>query len=199
MCRCSGNIGGRNREKREEAVHVIGCVEDELAIRLHDLGALLERPERWPRVHALHRLQPELERRHDAEVAAAAAQRPEKIGMRTFARGYETAVGHTTSADRRLSIVRPGPACARQPMPPPRSHIVDEMYPQRPKGHPPGMVDVGPHTATAASRPRAHWIDANSFHLRQLMTMPSSQVPRPPPSTAATAAANRGQHVVDRA
>src|SRR5207342_2241975 len=64
------------------------------------------------------RMEPELEAGDDAEIAAAALQRPEQVGMRRGARPTSPAAV-TTSADSRLSTVIP---CLRlnQPNPPPR-------------------------------------------------------------------------------
>ena len=53
----------------------------------------LQRPEHRPGVEVLDRVQPEEERGDDAEVAAAAAQRPEEIGVLRLAGGDEAAVG----------------------------------------------------------------------------------------------------------
>ena len=66
-----------------------------------------------------HRVQRELERGHDAEVAATAADAPEQIGVLLGARSQPAVPSAvTTSAEMRLSIVSP---CLRlsQPNPPP--------------------------------------------------------------------------------
>ena len=75
--------------------------------------ARLERPERRAGDDRVDRVQPEQERRDDAEVAAAAAQRPETgPGSRRRWRGRSAPSASTTSASSRLSIVKP--ALARQ-------------------------------------------------------------------------------------
>ena len=70
-----------HRREREEAVQVAIRRGQELAIGAQHLVGLLDRPERRPRHHGAHRVQPEHERRDDAEVAAAAADRPEQVGV----------------------------------------------------------------------------------------------------------------------
>ncbi len=98
----------RNRQKREEAVHVLGRVEDEVAVRLHHLGALLERPERRPRVHVLHRVQPGIRTTSPRRSCRRrrAAPRTDPSVTRSLA-VTKLPSASTTSADRRLSIVRP--------------------------------------------------------------------------------------------
>ena len=65
------------------------------------------------------RVEPELEAGHDAEVAAAAADRPEQVRMLVSLAVTTRPSAVTTSTDTRASIARP---CLRtsQPMPPPR-------------------------------------------------------------------------------
>ena len=64
-------------------------------------------------------VQPELEARGDAEVAAAAADRPEEVGLALLVACTSSPSAVTTSAASRSSIVRP---CfrTRKPTPPPR-------------------------------------------------------------------------------
>ena len=63
-------------------------------------------------------VEPELEAGHDAEVAAAAADRPEQVGVRLGVHAQKLPSAVTTSAASRSSIVRP---ClrTRKPTPPP--------------------------------------------------------------------------------
>ena len=83
---------GRHREKRKEAVDVAGRFRHEAAIPPHHVGCILERPEHRSRVVRLNRMGLEQQRRHDAEVAAAATHRPEQIGVLPGTRGHEPAV-----------------------------------------------------------------------------------------------------------
>ena len=69
--------------------------------------AVLDRPERRPADHVRDRMSAERELGHDAEVAAAAAQRPEQVGVLVGARGHSWPSASTTSAASRLSIVSP--------------------------------------------------------------------------------------------
>jgi len=52
---------------------VLGRAEDELAVRLHHLDALVERPERRSCIDRSHRMCTEFERGHDPEVATTAS------------------------------------------------------------------------------------------------------------------------------
>ena len=87
---------------------------------LQRLDALLQRVEEQREVdHRPDRVQPELELGDHAEVAAAAAQRPEQVRVLVLGRPQDRPSAVTTSAETRLSIASP---CRwpSQPMPPPR-------------------------------------------------------------------------------
>ena len=58
-----------------------------------DLGARLDRPERRAADHGADLVQPEQERGDDAEVAAAAADRPVEVGVLVGARAHALAAG----------------------------------------------------------------------------------------------------------
>ena len=117
----SGNGGaGRNRVEREERrSRSRGSVGQELAVRSEHARRLLDRPERRAADDVGHRVRLERELGDDAEVAAAAAQRPEQVA-------FSSALGRHAARRRRgrpraasrLSIVRPYPR-VRWPMPPP--------------------------------------------------------------------------------
>src|SRR6202042_2823454 len=85
----------------------------ELAVEAHHLRRLVHRPEGGPGHHSrAERMSLKLERGHDAEVAAAAAQRPEQIGMLSRAGVHLRAVGqHYIGPDQ---IVDREPEAARQ-------------------------------------------------------------------------------------
>ena len=98
---------------REEAVDGARRRGHELAVEAHHLGRLLDRPERRARHHGgADRVRAELERGDDAEVAAAAAQRPEQVGVLVGAGVHLRAVGqHHVGADQ---AVDREPEAARQ-------------------------------------------------------------------------------------
>ena len=71
----------RDDEEGEEAVDLTRRLGDELAIPLQHLDAVLDVPEHRAGVVGVDRVRLEQERRDHAEVAAAAAHRPEQIGV----------------------------------------------------------------------------------------------------------------------
>jgi hypothetical protein len=82
---------GRHRGEREEAVQVARGAGEEVAVDREDLGGGLHRPERRPGDHGVHLVHPEQERGDDAEVAAAAADRPVQVGVLVGARAHAVA------------------------------------------------------------------------------------------------------------
>ena len=84
---------GRSDLVRREAAELLGCVGDELAVEPQQVAGLVELEEHRPAVDVLDRAHPELERRDDPEVAAAAADGPEEVGVLLVARDVEAAVG----------------------------------------------------------------------------------------------------------
>ena len=188
----------RNREKREEAVDVLRRAENELAVGLHHLRGLLERPERRPRVHRSHRMRAELERRDDAEVAAAAAQRPEQVGVLRLVCRDDAAVGQHDVGRQQVVDRQPvlagevaDAAAERQAADAGRR---DE--PAR-HGQPEGMrgvIDVAPHAAAVDAHGAFGRIDADAFHRRQVDDQ--AIVAGTEPAAVVAAAANGGQQIV---
>ena len=86
-------VRGRHGGEGEEAVELARGGRQEVAVDRQHLGAQLDRPERRPCDHRVDLVQPELERGDDAEVAAAAADRPEEVGMLVGAGAHLLAVG----------------------------------------------------------------------------------------------------------
>ena len=78
----------RDLEGRE-AAELLGRVGDELAVEPQHVAGVLELEEHRAAVDVLDRVQPELERGHDAEVAAAAAERPEQVRVLRLAGDVE--------------------------------------------------------------------------------------------------------------
>ena len=89
--------------------------------------------------HGADRVQPELEPGRDAEVAAAATDRPEQVRVRLGVHVQELPSAVTTSAASRSSIVRPY-LRTRYPMPPPSVMPAD---PDRAGVAEPGRQAVG--------------------------------------------------------
>ena len=87
---------GERRPRRhgvegEEAVQLARRSREKLAVDREHLGAGLDRPERRPADDRAHLVQPEEERGDDAEVAAAAPDRPVQIGVLVGARAHALA------------------------------------------------------------------------------------------------------------
>ena len=92
--RFGDEVGGRRREQREPAADLVGGVGHEVAVEAQQLGGGRARVQDHPRVDdRADRVQPELERGHDAEVAAAALEAPEQLGVLVGARAHDAAVG----------------------------------------------------------------------------------------------------------
>ena len=92
--RCSGKGGARrDRQQREPAVELFGQAGQQLAVPAQHLGGVGQVIEDGPGDDGADIVAPELERRHRAEVAAAAAQRPEQVRVLVLAGGDERAVG----------------------------------------------------------------------------------------------------------
>ena len=89
-----------------------GALGQELAVGREHLGGLLDRPERRAADDGADLVQAEQERRDDAEVAAAAADRPEQVGVLVGARAHALAVReHDLGLEQ---VVDRQPALARQ-------------------------------------------------------------------------------------
>ena len=101
---------------RREAAELLGCVLDEVPIEPEHGLRVLELEQDRPAVDLAHRVQPELERRHDAEVAATAADRPEQVVVLVLARSELRPVG---GDDLRRDEVVAGQADAARQVPDP--------------------------------------------------------------------------------
>ena len=69
-----------------------GDVADGVAVPAQHVAGVLQLEEHRAAVDQIQRVQRELQRRHDPEVAAAAADRPEEVGMLALARDHRLAV-----------------------------------------------------------------------------------------------------------
>jgi hypothetical protein len=72
---------------------LLGQRGQELGPGVPELGRALERKEQRAGVDLLHGVDVELDRRHDAEVAPAATQRPEQVGLMDGVRAHGVPVG----------------------------------------------------------------------------------------------------------
>ena len=79
--------------KRSLRGELVGTLGGEVAVEREQLGRRLERVHDRPAEDGLDRVRAVLERRHDAEVAAATAHRPEQVGVCVGARGHDLARG----------------------------------------------------------------------------------------------------------
>ena len=84
---------GGYRLQAERRRRVLPALRQDLAIALHDGARVLLIPGDRPGEDHLHRMQLEQEAGHDAEIAAAAAQGPQQVGILLLAGGDEAAVG----------------------------------------------------------------------------------------------------------
>ena len=106
-------VGGMNASggaiwNAGNAPYVLRCVLDEFAEEPQQVARVVEFVEEDPDVDVVDRMQLELERGHDAEVAAAAAERPEQVRVLVLAGVHWTwPSAVTTSAESRLSIDSP--------------------------------------------------------------------------------------------
>ena len=83
----------RHVEDAADGGHLVGQRRDDAAPRLQDLLGTLLREHEHARVHLAQGMEAELDRGHHAEVAAAAAQRPEQVGIVVAVDPTEVAVG----------------------------------------------------------------------------------------------------------
>src|SRR5712664_3461682 len=72
-----------------EHYHLRGRAGDVLAEEAQDVASMFELEKHRPAVDVLDRVEPELKRRNDAEVAAPAADRPEKVFVLLLASDHE--------------------------------------------------------------------------------------------------------------
>ena len=149
-----------------------GAFGRNFAIALHDGAGVLLVPGDRPGEHHLHRVQLEQEAGDDAEVAAAAAQRPQQVGVLLLAGGDEAAIGqHDIGLEQ---IVDGQAVLARQvAMPAAQRQAGDAggRNDARRDGQAEGMgsvVDVALRAAGANAGRAGLGVDAHAFHLRQV-------------------------------
>src|SRR2546422_6720119 len=91
--------GGDQYTERE----VVGCTRGLLAEEIDDVAGLAPGKEQEPRQHGRERMELELERRDDAEVAAATSHPPEEL--RVLVRARARSEEHTSELQSRLHLV----------------------------------------------------------------------------------------------
>ena len=88
----TSGIGGKCSSDAQD-ISSSGSVGPQRVPRVQHLGGALEREEHRSGVELVDRVDGELDRGHDAEVAAAAAQRPEQVGVVLGVGAHERPVG----------------------------------------------------------------------------------------------------------
>src|SRR6266567_9424776 len=83
---------GRRDLKPGEGAELFGCIGDELAVEAQDVADVLQLVEHHAAVDVLDGMHAKLEGSHHPEVAAAAANRPEKVLVLLLARDLKTTV-----------------------------------------------------------------------------------------------------------
>ena len=86
-------VDGGDLLDAHEAAELLGCLGEELTVGAHDLLRVLEAPEHRTGEDLADRVGLEEEAGDDAEVAAAAAQAPEQVGMVGRAGRHQSTVG----------------------------------------------------------------------------------------------------------
>ena len=188
-----GDERQRRRDlERGERAERLRSVRDVVAEELEHVRDLGELEEHRAAVDVLDRVQPELERRHDAVVPAAAPQRPEQVGVLAFARHLEPAVGGDDVGRDQVVQRQPeptrevaDPAAEREPA---DAGGRDDAAGGRQAERIRGGVEVAPRRAALGSRRAGGGIDPDAAHAGQVDHDPA--VARPEPRHAVAAAAH---------
>jgi hypothetical protein len=192
-CRSSGmNGSGGAIWKPGKVPELFRCVDDELAIEAQHVVGVTELEEDRTAVDRVDRMQAELERRHDAEVAPAASELPEQVGVLVLARDEEPSVrGHDVGRDevvtRETHATREVADATAQREAANAGRRDDAARRREAEGTRRGVV-VAPGGAAFRTRPAVRRIDANATHPRQVDH--DATVVRPETRDAVAAAAN---------
>ncbi len=166
----------RDDEDAEPAVEVLRRLGDEVAIPPHDLGGLVNRPEGRPADHRADRMQPEEERRDDAEVAASTPDRPKEIRMLVGVGRDKAAIGQDDVHGQQ--VVDGQAIFARQVTQAATKGKAadagggDEAARCRHSEGVGGVVDLAPGAAALDAHGPRFRIDANALHLREVDHQP---------------------------
>ena len=148
--------------------------------------ACFDVPEDRPGIDVLHRMRAEQEARHHAEIAAAAAQRPEQIRVLSLARRDEAAVGQhhvglEQIVDRQPVLARADSRCRRRASA--RRRRWSRRCPPAPRGRRRASRGRRRPACSRARRARCARPDRRACPSARdrSITRPSSQLPRPGP------------------
>ncbi len=163
---------GWHRDKREPAVGLLRCVQDEVAPELEQVSRLFDRPEHRSAIDRADRVQLEQERGDDAEVAATTAYCPEQVGMLLGAGRDEAAIGehHVNTeqvVDRQAQCTREIADTSTQRQPTDAGGGNEATGRGQPEGMG-GMVHVAPGAAAFDASRVCSRIDAHTFHVREV-------------------------------
>ena len=210
-CHSSGITGSGGADVRLTiAGDLVGRGGRPLAEHLQQVAVGVGRVEDRPGVdQRADRMELELELRHDAEVAASAAQPPEQVGVLGLARVDEPAVGgDDVGADEVVAgeaVLAHQPADAAAEREAADAGRRDETARRREAVRLGLVVDVGPDRTAADGRPARIGIDAHAVHRREVDHDPVVAGREPGDAVAAAAhgdrevvaarEADRGDHV----
>jgi hypothetical protein len=164
--------GGRNACEQEEAAELLRRGQDELAVPAQDVAGGLEVPEHRPGDHVADGVQPRGERGDDSKVAAAAADRPEQVGLGALVGVDDASVCQHDLRAEDVVDREPGPACQV-------ADAAAEHQPARAGGRDDAggrgkAVRVGRPVDVAEQRPAPDrdgarlWIDVDAVERRQV-------------------------------
>ena len=161
-----------HRLEADEGTEFLGRGRQEIAIGAHHGLGVSSLPEDRARVDRADRMRLEQEARHHAKVAAAAAQRPEEIGVLALAGRDETAVGQDDVrfeqvVDREAVLARevPGAAAERQAR---DAGGRDDAEGHRQAERVGGVIDVARRAAGIDPYGSACRIHAHALHHREV-------------------------------
>ena len=162
----------RHDEEQEKAAQLVRRLRDEFAVPLHHFGRFAELVDHRPGVIGVHRVHLEQERGDDAEVAAAAANGPEQVGVLLGIGGHEPAVGQhhvhfedVVDGEAAFAGEMTEPAAQRQPADAggrddAGRHGIAERVRR--------VIDIAPRAAAFDAHGLRDRVDANALHPRQL-------------------------------
>src|SRR5690348_4641603 len=133
---------------------------------------MIERPQHRPAVDGADWMQLEQERRHDAEVAAAAAHRPEQVLVLLCTSGDKAAIGqYYINTQQVIDCQAMGTreiADATTQCQPADASRRDEAAGRGQAERMRGVVNLAPRATTLNSRRACGQVDANTLHAREI-------------------------------
>ncbi len=192
---------GRRGQEHRAAADVVGGGVDEVAVGAQHPPRLLRLPEQQRHRHRPDRMQPQRQRGDHPEVAAAAMQRPEELGM--LLRPRRSAPARPPSPPRqRRGCRRRAPSGGRASRCRRRARSRRPRWSTPARRSSPGRTARSPGRGCSSSRrrrpppPVRRGSTLTAFIRRRSITSPSSQsarpaTPWPPPRTAISSPASR--------